>query len=211
METERKYLDPDFGAVVLALRKLGAVSQGQHFESNEVFDTPDRALFLSGRLLRLRVQEWPGHASSVLTWKYPCQPTPELEGVKAREELELGIADAAMMARILAGLGYELAARYEKVREGWQLEFEGHAFTIDLDILPFAKVVEIEGDPGGMDAVAKALGLDKSKISLKTYHELNQEWREKKGLERTADLLFDSGAREQLRADLGLNSAVRTG
>ncbi len=59
LEVERKYLNVDFAALRRALCDLDARNLGAHFESNWVFDTPDARLFANGRLLRLRMQEWP--------------------------------------------------------------------------------------------------------------------------------------------------------
>lgn len=204
METERKYLDVDLAQVATRLAQLEAVSRGLHFESNTIFDTPDLSLCSRDRLLRLRLQEWPRRSRHVLTFKYPCAATPGLENVKAREELELGVEDGAVMAQIFIQLGYIVVARYEKLRESWRLAAEGSTWSVELDTLPFGHVVEIEGDPARMDAIADLLGLDKTKISLKTYHVLNQDWRRQKGLDSTRDLLFESAARARLRSSLGL-------
>lgn len=207
METERKYLNADLDALRSRLVMLGAKSPGPHFESNVLYDTPDGELFKNRRLLRLREQEWPDHKKSVLTYKYPCANPAALAGqVKAREELELELGDGAIMAAILLKLGYREAGRYEKRRESWRFQPEGAdaIYHIDMDTLPFGDVVEIEGDPGGMDAVASALGLDKREISLKTYHELNQEWRKARGLSATGDLLFERDVKSRIRNALGL-------
>lgn len=202
METERKYLQPDFAKTRQRLIDLGATSEGPHFEINTVFDTSDLSLYAAGRLLRLRLQEWPDHSRSVLTFKYPCALV--CKSVKAREELELGVENGQTMALVLAQLGYKPVAKYEKMREAWQVEFAGYVYAVDFDTLPFGEVIETEGDPAGLDALARALGLDKTKISLKTYHELNQEWRTDNGLEKKRDLLFEAAARARLRASLDL-------
>lgn len=209
METERKYLDADFEKLKKLLLGLNAISKGPHFESNIIYDTPELKLYHEDRLLRLRLQEWRNKSHNLLTFKYPPAKNSDSctcfsgKNVKAREELELEIGDGALMGAILAQLGYLPVAKYEKVRESWLLDY-GSRFEIELDLLPFGQVVEIEGDPAGMDSLAQMLGLDKSKISLKTYHELNQEWRKANGLAKSADLLFKPDQRIRLRADLGL-------
>lgn len=204
METERKYLKPDLERTRLRLRGLGAVSRGPHFESNVIFDSPDSRLCGAGELLRLRLREWPDKSQSVLTFKYPCEAGLRLKSVKAREELETLVENGPAMREILERLGFRPVARYEKIRDSWRLEFGGEIFSVELDSAPFGDVVEVEGAPSGINAVAEALGLDKCETSLKTYHELNQEWRVNSGGEQTRDLLFAPAARSRLRAALGL-------
>ncbi len=108
LEVERKYLNVDFATLRRALHDLGARNLGAHFESNWVFDTPDAQLFASGRLLRLRLQEWPDVTRHVLTLKLPA---PQNGQFKVREERELEVADGAVMRAVLKGLGYAVGAR----------------------------------------------------------------------------------------------------
>lgn len=204
METERKYLEPDFADLRKRLNALGATTAGPHFEINILFDTPDLALYHNRRLLRLRNQEWPGKSQALLTYKAPPPASERFKSVKAAIEIETKIEDAANMALILDALGYQAVARYEKVRESWRLELDGHNYAIELDTLPIGRFVEIEGPPCAMDEVAASLGLDKRKISLKNYHVLNQEWRRKNGLAESRDLLFEAGEKTRLRLSLGL-------
>lgn len=207
METERKYLDADLASLRERLRMLGASSDGPHFESNIVFDTADKALFAGGRLLRLRTREWRDKSDAILTCKYPCADKDYSHTlVKAKGELELKVEDTATMSHILAQLGFQPVARYEKLRESWRLPAASgeSIYEVDLDSLPFGDVIEIEGDPVGMDALADMLGLDKCKISLKTYHDLNEDWRRSRGLEMPGNLLFEPESRRQLRTGLGL-------
>lgn len=194
METERKYLQPDFALVRQRLRALGAESLGSHFESNLILDSPDRRLLRDDCLLRVRSRIWPDQASHLLTFKYPPAQSPAR--VKAREELELAVESAAMLVSIMRFLGYEPAARYEKVRESWHLAWEGCACEVDLDLLPFMEAVEVEAPPGLQDGLARALGLDNCQISLKSYNNLHQAWRESCGLPPENDIIF---AEEQKR------------
>lgn len=207
METERKYLDVDLASLRERLRALGATSDGPHFESNIVFDTPTRDLFGKGCLLRLRTREWRGKTDAILTYKYPCASPPDNGArVKVREELEVKVESAATIKVILGQLGFLPSGLYEKVRESWRLKAGSAAslYEVELDLLPFGDVVEIEGDPQGMDALADLLGLDKRKISLKTYHDLNEDWRRSRGLETPGNLLFEPDRRRQLRTGLDL-------
>lgn len=204
LETERKYLGVDFGRLRLALAAAGAEDLGAHFESNVVYDTPELSLCRANKLLRARSQEWPGRTRHVLTLKLPAASS---GAFKAREERELEVESAAVMGSVLLGLGFVAAARYEKVRSVWRLarEATGSApMLVELDELPFARVVELEGAPAALDAVAALLGLDKHEISTKSYHALHQEWRSARGLPPDRSFVFGPEERHALRRRLGL-------
>lgn len=204
LEVERKYLNVNFAALRRALRELGARNSGAHFESNWIFDTPDAQLFAGGRLLRLRLQEWPDAMRHVLTLKLPA---PQNGRFKTREEHELEVPDAATMRAVLEGLGYAVGARYEKVREPWLLE----GVEVALDTLPFAAVVELEGEAGLIERVAARLGLDKVETSTKSYHQLHQEWRRLHKLPPDLSFVFEAEQRRRRRRELGLADTERPG
>lgn len=204
LEVERKYLNVDFAALRLALGGLGARNLGAHFESNWVFDTTDARLFASGRLLRLRLQEWPGAMRHVLTLKLPAAQN---ERFKTREEHELEVADNAVMRAVLEGLGYTVGARYEKVREPWLVE----GVEVALDTLPFAAVVELEGEAGRIERLAARLGLDRAETSAKSYHQLHQEWRRLHKLPPDISFVFDAEQRRRCRRELGLANTEQPG
>ena len=204
LEIERKYLGVDFDLLRRTLAEAGAEDLGTHFESNVVMDTPDLTLWTSKRLLRVRSQEWPGRTRHVLTLKLPvANPA---RGFKAREERELEVESAEAMRGVLEGLGYTVSARYEKVRSVWWLAAEegGGGVLIELDELPFCRVVELEGAPEALDAVAGRLGLDKHEISTKSYHALHQEWRSAEGLPPERSFVFGPEERRRVRRQLGL-------
>lgn len=206
LEIERKYLDVDFDRLRCALIGAGAADLGAHFESNVVFDTPDLGIIASGRLLRVRSQEWRDRTRHVLTLKLPVAGA--ADGVfKAREERELAVESAAAMSAVLEGVGFVAVARYEKVRSVWRLtSFRpgGNGMLVELDELPFARVVELEGDAEDLDAAALLLGLDKYGISTQSYHALHQEWRRSRGLPHERSFVFGADERCRLRESLGL-------
>lgn len=207
IESERKYLGASRPRLRRRLLTLGAISEGIHFESNIVFDMSGHKLFGEGKLLRLRIQEWADEKKNILTFKQPVAEQQLQAQVKAREEMEVGISNAAQMTCILAGCGFQPVARYEKLREQWHFK-EGclwHGYSVDLDRLPFGFVVEIEGPAAGMDSLAAALALDKNGISLKTYHELNQEWRMSAGASASLDFIFEAEEGMRLRRAIGLD------
>ncbi|MBQ4568066.1 MAG: class IV adenylate cyclase [Desulfovibrio sp.] len=203
LEIERKYLDIDIPALRHRLTVVGGQTTGAHFESNRVFDTAGQELFHSGRLLRLRCQEWPGKTRYVLTLKLPIALSPTDSRCKIREERELSLDDAAGLSAILEGLGYTEQARYEKVREVWLLS----GVEAALDILPFGAALELEGAADMLDLAGNLLGLDKVTISTKSYHELHQEWRKRHDLPPDLSFVFTAEQRTELRKSLGLVAA----
>ena len=177
LEIERKYLEVDFDSLRRRLRQCGAQGGDVHLERNRIYDLPDGSLRAGHHLLRLRSQEWPDHAQNVLTLKLPPVSAPDA-AFKVREERETPVTDAAQMHGILEGLGYVVRACYEKIRETWTLEHT----SIDMDIVPFARVVELEGPEEEILRLEALLGLDDVPVSTQSYHYLHQEWRQRNNL-----------------------------
>ena len=200
LEVERKFLDVKLDTLRRKLAAEGAVCLGAHFESNTVFDAQGRSLIASGCLLRLRSQEWATRISHVLTLKLPAEVPAGSGQYKVREEREVEVADAPAMQHILEGLGYSATARYEKVREPWHLD----GVEVELDVLPFMEAVELEGEPGAIEAVQRRLGLDNTAMSTKNYHELHQEWLQRNNLPARLSFVFSEAQRKAWRQQLGL-------
>lgn len=169
LEVERKYLDADFAQVRALLRQQGACCKGIHFESNDIYDTPDNAFLRGHRLLRLRRQEYADRTDYALTLKLPAQT---VNGFKRREEYETAVQNGLIMDRILQGQGYVLAAHYEKFRESWLL----NGVAVDMDILPFGQFIEIEGPEEDICHTARLLHLDRQPTSTDSYHTLHSQW-----------------------------------
>ena len=200
LEVERKFLDVKLDTLRRRLAAEGALCLGAHFESNTVFDAQGRSLIASGCLLRLRSQEWATRISHVLTLKLPAEVPAGSGQYKVREEREVEVADAPAMQHILEGLGYSATARYEKVREPWHLD----GVEVELDVLPFMEAVELEGEPGAIEAVQRRLGLDNTAMSTKNYHELHQEWLQRNNLPARLSFVFSEAQRKAWRQQLGL-------
>lgn len=200
LEVERKFLDVKLDTLRRRLVAEGARSLGMHFESNTVFEAQDGSLMASGRLLRLRSQEWATRFRHVLTLKLPVEVPAGAGQYKVRDEREVEVADASAMQLILEGLGYSAVARYEKVREPWRLD----GVEVELDVLPFMEAVELEGEPGAIEAAQRRLGLDKMAMSTKNYHELHQEWLQRNNLPARRSFVFSEAQRKAWRQQLGL-------
>lgn len=195
LEIEKKYLDVDFDALRAGLLGLGARRQGRHFERNLVFDRPDDGLLAQKKLLRLRMQQWSGVTRCILTFKAPARA---VAGFKAREERECQVGDFADMAAVLEGLGYHAVAEYQKVRESWHCP----GVAVELDRVPFANVLELEGQPGLVESLAARLGLDKYESCAKTYHELHSAWRKERGLPAEASFVFGADELKSILREL---------
>lgn len=205
LEVERKYLDVDFDVLRQRLRQCGAHGGQAHLERNRLYDLPDGSLRAGHRLLRLRTQEWRDHTQNVLTLKLPPLSAPDA-AFKVREEREILVPDAGQMHAILTGLGYEVRACYEKIRETWTLE----QTSIDMDIVPFAQVVELEGPEDAILRLERLLGLDGQPVSTQSYHYLHQEWRQRNHLPPDLSFVFPPGDLARWRRSLGLPTVEDT-
>ena len=203
LEIERKYLHIDLQSVRQKLVDCGAHCLGAHFECNWVYDTAEGGLVGGGQLLRLRTQQWSGTTRHLLTLKLPVTHS---GGFKVREERETEVADGAELRSILQGLGYRVAARYEKIREPWRMD----TVEVELDILPFAEVVELEGRAEDIESVERRLNLDNAEISTKSYHELHQEWLRQNHKPAQLSFVFDEAQSEYWRTKLGLTDKAAT-
>jgi adenylate cyclase class 2 len=178
-EVELKFLDPDLAQVRAQLREADArLVQPRELETNIVFDDAERSLRRSGRLLRLRN----GHE---LTVKIPLEDAE----YKSRREINLDVAEGGV-EDFLSGLGYRPDWRYEKWREGWDLD----GMFVTLDELPFiGPVVEIEGDRDRIGGTAQRLGLAGNRTSTANYSGLYNEYAEAHGIEG-GDMTFAAEA-----------------
>ena len=150
---------------------LGARTRGRVFEHNALFDDRRRTLTARGALLRLRTD-----SAHRLTYKTPAEESSDQ--FKVLHELETTVADAAVVRRILAGLGFAPVRSYEKWRETFILD----AAHLCLDRLPYGHFLEIEGDGDTIRRLAAALGFEWHRRILGTYQDLFRIVAEQEGL-----------------------------
>ncbi len=155
IERELKFACDDLEAVRERLAELGAERQAAAaFEDNLVFDR-DGELERAGCVLRLRSDR---HGAR-LTFKGP----PRFEdGVKVRDEREIGVSDAQGARALLESLGYGVVQRYQKMREEWQLG----GVVAALDHTPVGDYVEFEGKAA---QVAKRCGFAIGEAERRSY------------------------------------------
>jgi len=194
LECELKYLDVDLDDLSHRLKGTDGEYLGRYFESNLVFDYPDRSLKEAGILLRLREKQ----GKAVLTVKRP--PEVELSStLKVFEEIESVVDDFGTVKMALETVGFSIAFAYEKVREKWMFM----DCNICLDHLPYGDYVEIEGTEVTVPECAAILGLDRNATSKSTYHALNIEYRERNGMEYDESFVFSDEAKAVMFKEIG--------
>ncbi len=169
-EIEVKLRVADVSALLHNLRLIRATSRGRVFERNTIYDTPDSSLRRAGCLLRLRI-ETPvspprGRLRAILTSKAPLRsPSPRY---KERLERELVIRKPRHWPHLLRSSGFNPVFRYEKYRTTFRLS----GLELDLDETPIGTFLELEGAPGKIDRIARALGFSPRDYIRATYGEL---------------------------------------
>ncbi len=180
-EIEIKLHVRDLALIEGRLQALGGELHQPHvLETNLRFDTPDRTLGRTYKVLRLR-QDWDAR----LTYKGPGEMN---KGARQRTELEFKVSDFEMAKAFLEALGFQETMRYEKRRAEYLLQ----GLTVTLDEMPFGNFVEIEGPDGAaIQGVCAALGLDWEARITDSYTGLFDKLRQTLGLSFT-DLTFEN-------------------
>jgi adenylate cyclase, class 2 len=213
-ETEIKLKISDVPSFHRALKRIRAIPArprtSRVHEENVIFDTPQRGLAKHGQLLRIRT-ETPevGRKSKkggpkrrvVLTFKRPIARAADVETefasygpYKIREEIELEVADAGILARIFESLGMSGWFRYEKYRTTFRLPDSkawATGLLIELDQTPMGTFVELEGPAAAIDRAAEELGFSKRDYVLENYLSLYVEHCRRTG-EEPRHMLFSN-------------------
>jgi adenylate cyclase class 2 len=200
IETEIKFLVSDLADLALRLEATGFhVVTPRNFESNVLYDTPDRSMRARTEILRIR-----GYAGRwILTHKRVPSPSvssnaslpltsPSDSGEdrhKHRVETETEVSDGVALAEIFHSLGLVPAFRYEKYRTEWSDDL-GHCV---VDETPIGSYAELEGPADWIDRTASLLGIDPAKYITLSYGRLFDLWREEHH-SVARDLTFDAVA-----------------
>ena len=199
IEMEVKFYLSDLPALRDRLVSLGAEQvQARTRETNYRFDTPDGALTLSGRALRLRHD-----VRDILTFKGPSST---IDGVRTRLEYEVEVDNLGNAWLILEGLGYVLTVSYEK----WRAMYRLNGLLITLDELLYGNFCEIEGaDTAVIRSTAAVLSMDWETRIESSYLELFETLNRGRGL-TMRDVTFAAFADIALTgSDLGVRPADR--
>lgn len=171
IETEIKFRVESPEGFAGLLRAAGfRLETPRQFESNVLYDTPDRKMRMRTEILRLRhyAGRW------VVTHKRLPDTGPGEDRHKHRVETETGVADGEVLDRIFLAMGLVRAFRYEKWRSEWT-DGVGHCV---IDETPIGNFAELEGGPEWIDRVAARLGVDRSRYLTLSYGRLFDLWRE---------------------------------
>lgn len=173
IETEIKFGVADLAGFARRLEAAGFhVQTPRSFESNILYDTPDRQMRARTEIIRIRCYagRW------TLTHKRLPTPAVSAEGRhKHRIETETEVEHGDALAEVFLWLGLAAAFRYEKWRAEWS-DGEGHCV---IDETPIGNYVELEGSSGWIDRSAARLGIDHSEYITLSYGRLFEIWRER--------------------------------
>lgn len=182
VETEIKFAVDDVAGLSRRLIDAGfTLATPREFESNVLYDTPDRQMRNRREILRIRnyAGRW------VITHKRLPDSGPAEDRHKHRIETETEVSDGEAMAHVFRSLGLVEAFRYEKWRSEWT-DGEGHCV---VDETPIGNYAELEGAPEWIDRAAARLSVNPEKYLTLSYGRLFEIWREEQGC-TAEDLTF---------------------
>lgn len=171
VETEIKFRIADLQSLELRLRSAGfRLQTPRTFESNVLYDTPDRQMRARTEILRIRnyAGRW------LLTHKRLPDSGPGEDVHKHRIETETEVANGEALAEVFTALGLVPAFRYEKWRTEWN-DGEGHCV---VDETPIGNYAELEGTPAWIERVSAQLGVDHGQYITLSYGRLFEQWRQ---------------------------------
>ena len=172
IETEIKFRVDDLADLTGLLEAAGFTLQTPRtFESNVLFDTPDRQMRARTEILRIRsyAGRW------TLTHKRLPDSGPGEDTHKHRIETETEVSDGDALAQVFLSIGLVPAFRYEKWRAEWT-DGVGHCV---VDETPIGNYAELEGPGAWIDETAARLGIDPSQYITLSYGRLFDLWRER--------------------------------
>ena len=189
IETEIKFRVADVAELGERLRRSGFREQTPRaFESNVLYDTPDRKMRARTEIVRIRnyAGKW------TVTHKRLPDAGPGEDAHKHRIETETGVSDGEVLAEVFRSIGLVPAFRYEKWRSEWS-DDEGHCV---IDETPIGNFAELEGSPEWIDRTAARLGVARSEYMTLSYGRLFEQWCVEHG-SKARDLTFETVSRGQ--------------
>lgn len=182
IETEIKFKVTDLPGLSQQLQDAGfTLHTPRSFESNVLYDTPDRKMRARTEILRIRsyAGRW------TVTHKRLPDGSPGEDRHKHRVETETQVSDGQVLEQVFLSLGLVAAFHYEKWRTEWH-DGEGHCV---VDETPIGDFAELEGSPEWIDRAASRLGIDPTAYITLSYGRLFDQWRQQHGSD-AADLTF---------------------
>ncbi len=171
VETEIKFRVDDPSELAVRLPQAGFhLETPRTFESNVLYDTPDRQMRARTEILRIRIYG----PKCLLTHKRLPDNGPGEDLHKHRVETETEVSDGKALAEVFRSLGLVAAFRYEKWRSEWS-DGEGHCV---IDETPIGNFAELEGEAEWIDRVAAKLDIPRSEYLTLSYGRMFEQWRE---------------------------------
>ena len=170
LETEIKFRIDNLAELESKLCTVGFhLDTPRTFESNVLYDTPDRSMRARTEILRIRTY---GERCTVTHKRLP-DSGPGEDRHKHRIETETEVADGTVLEKVFLSLGLVVAFRYEKWRSEWS-DGEGHCV---VDETPIGNFAELEGTPQWIDRMAAQLGVPDTDYLTLSYGRLFDLWR----------------------------------
>jgi adenylate cyclase, class 2 len=172
VETEIKFRVDDLAGIAERLEAAGfTLETPRAFESNILYDTPDRRMRARTEILRIRSYggRW------TLTHKRLPDSGPGEDTHKHRIETQTEVSDGYALAEVFSSLGLVPAFRYEK----WRAEWTDGAGQCVVDETPIGNYAELEGPAQWIDEAAARLGIDPSQYITLSYGRLFDQWRQR--------------------------------
>jgi adenylate cyclase, class 2 len=180
IETEIKFAISDLRATSSRLKRAGFHLQTKRtFESNILYDFPDRRLRKRGELIRVRQYG--------KDWKLTFKARSLTGRHKRREEIESAVENGKALELILIRLGLTRSFAYEKYRTEWS-DGRGH---VVIDETPIGDFGEIEGPARWIDLTAAALGINSEAYLTLSYADLFLRWK-RQFHSRAMDMTFSA-------------------
>jgi adenylate cyclase class 2 len=171
IETEIKFRVDDLADLTRRLEAAGFTLQTpRSFESNVLYDTPERRL--RNRTEILRIRSYAGRWT--VTHKRLPDAGPSEDRHKHRVETETEVGDGDALTTVFLSLGLVPSFRYEKWRTEWR-DGDGHCV---VDETPIGNYAELEGSAEWIDRAAARLGVDQAQYSTLSYGRLFDLWRD---------------------------------
>lgn len=158
-ELELKAVVHDLDGCRARIMQRGASLREAGMLHDRRYDTPDRALRERDVVLRVREFVSAEARRASLDWKGAARFE---SGYKEREEITLGIVDAAAATQILEGAGFLMSFEIERDVEVYELR----GALVRFERYPrMDTLVEVEGEPAAIEAAADALGIPRAEFT----------------------------------------------
>jgi adenylate cyclase class 2 len=178
-EIELKIIVHDATALQSRLPALGFhLDTPRTFESNTLYDTPDRNLRTTHQILRLRQY---GELWTLTHKRHPDDEDPaeaEAARYKVRVETETTVADGPALNEILSRIGYVPMFRYEKYRTEWSYTATSGSHLV-IDETPIGTFAELEGPVEWIDRTLAELEIDPTTCLTDSYGKLFLAWKDR--------------------------------